>query len=60
MLEHTISGLPVVDAGGSLVGIITQSDILRALLHISGSLQAGCSSPCAWKTGPESSRRWPT
>ena len=41
MLEHTISGLPVVDAGGSLVGIITQSDILRALLHISGSLQGG-------------------
>ncbi len=41
MLAHTISGLPVVDAGGSLVGIITQSDILRALLHISGSLQGG-------------------
>ncbi len=41
MLAHTVSGLPVVDAGGSLVGIITQSDILRALLHISGSLQGG-------------------
>ncbi len=41
MLAHTISGLPVVDAGGSMVGIITQSDILRALLHISGSLQGG-------------------
>ncbi|MGA7577702.1 MAG: CBS and ACT domain-containing protein [Desulfobaccales bacterium] len=41
MLAHTFSGLPVVDAGGSLAGIITQSDILRALLHISGSLQGG-------------------
>ncbi|MGA8572514.1 MAG: CBS and ACT domain-containing protein [Desulfobaccales bacterium] len=41
MLAHTVSGLPVVDAGGSLAGIITQSDILRALLHISGSLQGG-------------------
>ncbi len=41
MLEHTISGLPVLGAGGGLVGIITQSDIFRALLHISGILQGG-------------------
>jgi len=29
MLEHKVSGLPVVDAGGTLVGIITEGDFLR-------------------------------
>ncbi len=41
MLEHTISGLPVVDAGGQLVGIITQSDVFRAFMHITGIRQGG-------------------
>lgn len=29
MLDHAISGLPVVDAGGKLVGIVTEGDLLR-------------------------------
>src|SRR5262249_58710469 len=29
MLEHRFSGLPVVDAGGSVVGILTEGDLLR-------------------------------
>ena len=29
MLAHKISGLPVVDATGSLVGIVTEGDFLR-------------------------------
>ena len=41
MLEHTISGLPVVDASDKLVGIITQSDVFRAFMHITGVLQGG-------------------
>jgi acetoin utilization protein AcuB len=41
MLDHTISGLPVVDAGGKVVGIITQSDVFRALLDIAGVFQGG-------------------
>jgi acetoin utilization protein AcuB len=41
MLEHTISGLPVVDASGTVVGIITQSDVFRAFMHITGILQGG-------------------
>jgi acetoin utilization protein AcuB len=41
MLEHTISGLPVVDDTGQVVGIITQSDIFRAFMHITGILQGG-------------------
>jgi acetoin utilization protein AcuB len=41
MLERTISGLPVVDAAGKVVGIITQSDVFRAFMHITGMLQGG-------------------
>ncbi|MDI6854543.1 MAG: CBS and ACT domain-containing protein [Deltaproteobacteria bacterium] len=40
MLENTISGLPVVDKG-QLVGILTQSDVFRAFMHITGIQQAG-------------------
>ncbi len=29
MLEHHISGLPVVDAGGAVVGMVTEGDMLR-------------------------------
>ncbi len=41
MLEHTISGLPVVNAEGRLTGIITQSDVFRAFMHITGIQQGG-------------------
>lgn len=41
MLEHTISGLPVVDAEGELLGILTQTDVFRAFMHISGISQGG-------------------
>lgn len=33
MLTNRISGLPVVDAKGKLVGIITESDIFRMVAH---------------------------
>ncbi|MCA9927997.1 MAG: CBS domain-containing protein [Anaerolineales bacterium] len=33
MLQNMISGLPVVDANGTLVGIITESDIFRMVVH---------------------------
>ena len=41
MLEHTISGLPVVDSSGGLLGIITQSDVFKAFMHITGIRQGG-------------------
>ncbi len=41
MLENTISGLPVVDDQGKVVGILTQSDVFRAFMHITGILQGG-------------------
>src|SRR3990172_2656306 len=39
MLENTISGLPVVDGQGRLKGILTQSDVFRAFMHITGIQQ---------------------
>ena len=34
MLDNKIGGLPVVDSSGDVVGIITESDILRAFVSI--------------------------
>ena len=36
MLEHRISGLPVVDSKGEFVGIITEGDIFKVLVDFSG------------------------
>lgn len=33
MLENKIGGLPVVDAKGQVVGIMTESDIFRLVVH---------------------------
>ncbi len=41
MLENTISGVPVVDDQEEVVGILTQSDVFRAFMHITGILQGG-------------------
>jgi acetoin utilization protein AcuB len=40
MLEQQIGGLPVV-AGGSLVGIITVSDVMQAFLDVMGASKGG-------------------
>ncbi len=41
MLNHRISGLPVLDDQGKLVGIITEGDVFRALVDLAGgSLEA--------------------
>ena len=39
MRQNTVSGLPVVDDFGNLVGIITETDIFDALIHILGVYQ---------------------
>lgn len=41
LLKHKISGLPVVDTSGNLVGIITQSDLFRVLISLTGLHQQG-------------------
>lgn len=34
MRSHNIGGLPVVDANGSVVGVITESDIFKAFVEL--------------------------
>lgn len=41
MLEHRISGLPVVDDEGGVMGMITQDDIFRALINLTGVVHGG-------------------
>jgi acetoin utilization protein AcuB len=41
MLEHKVSGLPVVNSKSELVGIITQSDVFRAFVNITGIYKGG-------------------
>ncbi len=41
MLEHKVSGLPVLNKQNELVGIITQSDVFRAFVNITGIYKGG-------------------
>ena len=36
LMEHNISGVPVTDCNGKLVGIITRNDIFKILISLSG------------------------
>lgn len=37
MMEKKVEGLPVVDAKGKLVGILTEGDVFRALVELTGA-----------------------
>ena len=41
MLRHNVGGMPVVDAKGLVVGVITDSDIFKVLVSITGVLSGG-------------------
>jgi acetoin utilization protein AcuB len=41
LLEHKLSGAPVVDGAGQVVGVITQTDIFRVLVLFTGVKRAG-------------------
>ena len=45
MLDYKISGLPVVDSDGKLVGIITESDIFRIVVQDWSELQSEGQTP---------------
>jgi acetoin utilization protein AcuB len=36
MLEDKISGMPIVDANGHLIGLLSETDVLRAFIHSTG------------------------
>ena len=44
MLEYKVSGLPVVNKKGRIIGIITESDIFRLVVHEWGQFETGKSS----------------
>jgi len=41
MLEHRVGGLPVVNKKGEMIGIITQGDVFRVLISITGIYRGG-------------------
>jgi len=41
MLEHKVTGIPVVTRAGDLIGIISQGDVFRVLISITGIYQGG-------------------
>ncbi len=41
MLEHNIGGMPVVDEANKVVGMVTDSDIFKVLVKITGVLEGG-------------------
>jgi len=41
MLEHRISGLPVVNDKGKVVGMITQGDVFKVLVSLTGIYRGG-------------------
>lgn len=41
MLEHGISGLPVIEEKGKLVGIISKDDVFKVLISITGIYRGG-------------------
>jgi acetoin utilization protein AcuB len=41
LFVHNISGLPVLNPGGKLVGVITKNDIFRALISLTGINKKG-------------------
>ena len=58
MLEHTISGLPVVDAAASWWGSLPSPTSFGPSCTSPASARAECNSLCAWKTARGSSRKW--
>jgi acetoin utilization protein AcuB len=52
MLEHRVGSLPVVDEAGGLAGIITDSDVFKVLVGITGVLQGGVQLALTLKNAP--------
>lgn len=46
LMKHKISGAPVVDSMGRLVGVITQNDLFRVLVSLTGIQRKGIQFAC--------------
>lgn len=58
LLENKISGAPVVDDMGQIVGVITQTDLFKVLVSLTGLNKKGISFAFMRRIGPGRSRRW--
>jgi acetoin utilization protein AcuB len=56
MVERHIGGLPVVDDKGRLIGIITDSDIFKVFINITGAIHGGLQLAFELSTQPGSLR----
>ncbi len=56
MLENKISSLPVINDKGSLIGIITQTDIFKVLINITGVYTGGIQFAFSLEDRPDSIR----
>jgi acetoin utilization protein AcuB len=54
LLKHKISGVPVVDQAAKLVGTITQTDLLRVLISLTGIGKRGIQFACQIEDRPGS------
>jgi acetoin utilization protein AcuB len=52
LLNHKISGVPVMDQKGDLVGIITQADVFRVLISLTGIGTRGIQFACQIEDRP--------
>ena len=48
--DHHISGAPVMDAKGRMVGMISQNDLFNALMSLTGVKRRGIHLAFAWRT----------
>ncbi len=59
LLKNKISGVPVVDHDNRVIGVITQADMFRALISLTGVRKRASSLLFGLKTGRGPSRSWP-
>ncbi|MBC8431973.1 MAG: CBS domain-containing protein [Desulfobacterales bacterium] len=52
LLNNKISGVPVVDSAGAVVGVITQSDLFRVMISLTGIREKGIQFACEVEDRP--------
>lgn len=60
LLQAKISGMPVVDKDGDVIGMITQSDLFKVLISLTGVGKKGVQFAFLLEDRPDPSRRWRT